>query len=278
MPSARRKKLLPPAGGGQSSLVIGLPARAAIIGNALFPSLTGEVMKLVNRLLPKPVGVEGDESKSGREAQSEQWRPAWLTRLSDAAIGRQNEADPPRCERSAFSLVWSCRVRSRSCSSGFAGMSPVFAGSTADQVHLTLAFLGSVASEAEEKLRANLGAIQFTSFFLPLRGLGRLSGDRPAEGDLDRRGAGHPHLFQLHQRVTDAALAAGIEADLGSWRPHITLARCEKVSAESITPFLRAQADFDAGLVPIDSFQLKSSLLTPSGSIYTTELLVPSAH
>ena len=149
---------------------------------------------------------------------------------------------------------------------------------TADQVHLTLAFLGSVASEAEEKLRANLGAIQFTSFFLPLRGLGRFPATGRPRVIWIGVGRGHPHLFQLHQRVTDAALAAGIEADLGSWRPHITLARCEKVSAESITPFLRAQADFDAGLVPIDSFQLKSSLLTPSGSIYTTELLVPSAH
>ena len=85
-------------------------------------------------------------------------------------------------------------------------------------------------------------------------------------------GRGHPHLFQLHKRVTDAALAAGIEADLRPWRPHVTLARCEQVSAESIRPFLRAEGDFDAGLVPIDSFELKSSLLTPSGSIYATEL------
>jgi 2'-5' RNA ligase len=38
----------------------------------------------------------------------------------------------------------------------------------ADQIHLTLAFLGNVAAAAEEKLCANLRAIQFTSFFLPL--------------------------------------------------------------------------------------------------------------
>lgn len=144
----------------------------------------------------------------------------------------------------------------------------------ADQVHLTLAFLGSVAPEAEEKLCAHLRAIQFTAFFLPLHAIGRF----PARGRPKviwiGVGRGHPHLFQLHKRVADAALAAGIEADLRPWRPHITLARCEKVSAESIHPFLHEQADFDAGLVPIDSFQLKSSLLTPSGSIYTTELNV----
>jgi 2'-5' RNA ligase len=148
----------------------------------------------------------------------------------------------------------------------------------AEQVHLTLAFLGSVAPEAEEKLRANLRAIHFTSFFLPVSGIGRFPGTGRPKVIWIGVGRGHPHLFQLHKRVIDAALAAGIEANLRSWRPHITLARCEKVSAESIRPFLHEQAEFDAGLVPIDSFQLKSSLLTPSGSIYATELVVPSAR
>jgi 2'-5' RNA ligase len=148
----------------------------------------------------------------------------------------------------------------------------------ADQIHLTLAFLGNVAAAAEEEVSANLRAIQFTSFFLPLHGVGSF----PARGRPKiiwiGVGRGHPHLFQLHKRVTDAALAAGIEADLRPWRPHVTVARCEQVSAESTRPFLRAEGDFDAGLVPIDSFRLKSSLLTPAGSIYTTELLVPSAR
>lgn len=77
---------------GQSSLIIGLPARIAIIGNAIMPSLTGEIMKLVNWLLPGPVGAAGDELKSGREAQSEHRVPGWLTRLGAAAVARHNEA------------------------------------------------------------------------------------------------------------------------------------------------------------------------------------------
>ncbi len=146
--------------------------------------------------------------------------------------------------------------------------------SSAEQIHLTLAFLGNVEPETEEKLRVNLRAIHFGAFFLPLQGLGTF----PAKGRPKILwlgvGHGHPHLFQLHKKVTDAALAAGIEADLRPWHPHVTLARCEGVSAESTRPFLRAQVAFDAGLVPIDSFRLKSSLLTPAGSIHTTELTV----
>ncbi len=145
---------------------------------------------------------------------------------------------------------------------------------TAEQMHLTLAFLGRVAAETEAKIKTQLLAIQFSRFFLPLRGFGTF----PAKGRPKivwlGVGRGHPHLFQLHKRVTDAALAAGIEPDLRPWHPHFTLARCQDVAPQALAPFLRAQADFDGGLVPIDSFQLKSSRLTPAGSVYTTELSV----
>jgi 2'-5' RNA ligase len=41
-----------------------------------------------------------------------------------------------------------------------------------------------------------------------------------------------------------------------------------------LRPFLRQHAEYDAGLVPVNTFHLKSSLLTPSGPIHTTELTV----
>ncbi len=77
---------------GQASLIIGLHARAGIIGNALFPSLTGEIMKVIARLLPSAVGVEGDELKSGAEARKETHLPDWLTSFGDQAGARQNES------------------------------------------------------------------------------------------------------------------------------------------------------------------------------------------
>ncbi|HEY1583251.1 MAG TPA: SDR family oxidoreductase [Chthoniobacterales bacterium] len=77
---------------GQASLIIGFPARVAIIGNALFPSLTGEVMKLLSRVLPGATGVEGDESKSGFEARTEKQVPGWLARIGSGPMARNNEA------------------------------------------------------------------------------------------------------------------------------------------------------------------------------------------
>jgi RNA 2',3'-cyclic 3'-phosphodiesterase len=143
-----------------------------------------------------------------------------------------------------------------------------------EQMHLTLSFLGEVAGEAEMKLRETLVTIKVAPFFLPVSGIGTF----PAKGCPKiiwiGVGTAHPHLFQLHKRVQDATLAAGLEPDLRPWHPHITLARCRDVSAESVRPFLKMHADFDAGMIHVESFCLNSSALTPSGSVYTRELIV----
>ncbi|MFZ1218110.1 MAG: RNA 2',3'-cyclic phosphodiesterase, partial [Chthoniobacterales bacterium] len=87
-------------------------------------------------------------------------------------------------------------------------------------------------------------------------------------------GSGHPHLFQLQKRVQEALLAVGLEPDLRSFHPHVTLARCRDVSTQTIRPFLKTHASFDAGMIHVESFCLNSSELTPAGSVYTAELVV----
>ena len=85
-------------------------------------------------------------------------------------------------------------------------------------------------------------------------------------------GRGHPHLFQLHKRVQEAALAAGLEPELRPWHPHITIARCRDVAPQSIRKFLQSNADLDAGMIRVEEFHLYSSKLTPAGPIHTREL------
>jgi 2'-5' RNA ligase len=144
-----------------------------------------------------------------------------------------------------------------------------------EQMHLTLSFLGDVSPEIQESLAKNLRAISWKSFFLPLIGLGAFPGKGRPNVIWIGIGTGHPHLFQLHKRVQEAALAAGLEPDLRSFHPHVTLARCRDVSAESVRPFLRSHAAFDAGMMHVESFCLNSSELTQSGSVYTRELMIP---
>ena len=144
----------------------------------------------------------------------------------------------------------------------------------AEQIHLTVSFLGNVGAIAEETLRDKLAEIRFQAFFMPVAGVGAF----PAKGRPNviwaGVGNGHPQLFHVHKRVQEAALGAGLEPELRAWHPHITFARCRDVSPETIRPFLKEHADFDAGLVRVESFSLYSSVPGPIGSAYTCELEV----
>ena len=144
------------------------------------------------------------------------------------------------------------------------------------QMHLTLAFLGDVTAETQETLSEKLRAISWKPFFLPIVGLGTFPTKGWPKIIWVGVGTGHPHLFQLHKRVQEAILAASLEPDLRGFHPHVTLARCRDVSPQTIKSFLKTHADFDAGLIHVESFLLNSSQLTPAGSIYTPELLLPA--
>jgi RNA 2',3'-cyclic 3'-phosphodiesterase len=143
-----------------------------------------------------------------------------------------------------------------------------------DQMHLTLGFFGDVPEEVELKLREKLSRIEFGSFFLSVNGVGMFSSRGAAKIIWIGVGKAHPHLFQIHKRVQEAALAAGIEPELRPWHPHITIARCRGVAAQTLRKFLQFHAEFDAGMIRVDVFHLYSSKLTPAGPIHSRELTV----
>src|SRR5262245_61551404 len=143
-----------------------------------------------------------------------------------------------------------------------------------DQMHLTLGFFGDVPENVELKLREKLSAVEFGVFFLPVNGVGAFSSKGAPKIIWIGVGKAHPHLFQIHKRVQEAALGVGIEPELRPWHPHITLARCRDVSAQSLRKFLRSNAELDAGMIRVDAFYLYSSKLTPVGPIHTRELSV----
>src|SRR5438132_2893960 len=83
------RKILAACRRGQPSLTLTFAARAGILGNALFPNLTGYVMKFANRFLPGAGGEEGNKSRAG--LQLTRSTPEWLTRLADRQTEKNNE-------------------------------------------------------------------------------------------------------------------------------------------------------------------------------------------
>ncbi len=74
---------------GQAEVLFTLPAKAAVLVNAIFPGLISSAMKAANRfLLPEPGGVGPQRVKgyASREAT-----PSSLTAISDKASARNNE-------------------------------------------------------------------------------------------------------------------------------------------------------------------------------------------
>ena len=144
----------------------------------------------------------------------------------------------------------------------------------AEQMHLTLGFFADVPEDVDLKLREKLSAIVFGAFFLPIIGVGTFPPKGPPKIIWIGVGRGHPHLFQLHKRVQEAALGAGLEPELRPFHPHVTLARCQRISPQSVRKFLKATVDLDAGMIRVESFYLYSSKLTPAGPIHSRELTV----
>lgn len=144
----------------------------------------------------------------------------------------------------------------------------------AAQMHLTLGFYDDVPDDIELTFRERLSVIEFGAFFLPVIGVGTFCTKAAPKIIWIGVGKAHPHLFQIHKRVQEAALGAGLEPELRPWHPHITIARCRDVSAQSLRKFLHTNAEFDAGMIHVENFHLYSSRLTPAGPIHTLEFTV----
>jgi NAD(P)-dependent dehydrogenase (short-subunit alcohol dehydrogenase family) len=83
------RKILAACRRGQPSLTLTFAARGVIVGNALFPNLTGYAMKVVNRFLPVGGKQQANQSRAGSELP--RLAPEWMTSLADRATKENNE-------------------------------------------------------------------------------------------------------------------------------------------------------------------------------------------
>jgi NAD(P)-dependent dehydrogenase (short-subunit alcohol dehydrogenase family) len=75
---------------GDAELVITVPAKLAIIANAIMPEVVALAMEGAARMLPGPVDESGNKSYSGWQSLSQRI-PTGLTRLTDRAAAENNE-------------------------------------------------------------------------------------------------------------------------------------------------------------------------------------------
>ncbi|MFN3322574.1 MAG: SDR family NAD(P)-dependent oxidoreductase [Bryobacteraceae bacterium] len=74
---------------GEAEVILGLPARAAVLFHGVLPGMAADLAGFVNTLLPPPGGI-GEQRAHGYESESGASR-TWLTPLSDEAARRNNQ-------------------------------------------------------------------------------------------------------------------------------------------------------------------------------------------
>jgi len=137
-----------------------------------------------------------------------------------------------------------------------------------DQLHVTLRFLGDVSAGVSQSMIARLATVKVEPFILPVEGIGTFPPNRPPRVLWIGVGSGHPRLFQLRQRLDDALLGAGLQLDVRTFHPHITLARCTENAAPAISHWMHVNRDVAPPPFRVDAFDLYASELRPAGAVH----------
>src|SRR4051812_17178428 len=138
-----------------------------------------------------------------------------------------------------------------------------------DQLHVTLRFLGEVPVETIAPMIQRLASVQVAPFILPIEGVGAFPPVRPARIVWVGVGSGHPRLFQLRQRLDDALLASGLQLDVRTFHPHVTLGRCTEDASAAAAHWLHTHREFAAPPFRVEAFDLYASELRPGGAVHT---------
>jgi 2'-5' RNA ligase len=147
-----------------------------------------------------------------------------------------------------------------------------------EQLHVTLRFLGDVPTDVIDRMTTRLGTIRVAPFILPVEGIGTFPPNRPPRILWIGTGSGHPRLFQLRQRVDDTLIATGLQLDVRTFHPHITLARCTEESSAAVAHWAHAHRDAVAPPFSVEAFDLYSSELHPGGAVHTLRHRFPLVH
>lgn len=153
---------------------------------------------------------------------------------------------------------------------GMGGSIPKARSVPADQLHLTLKFIGEVEGSTFLDICEALTEIVLPKFSLrfkgvgvfPPRGMPRIlwSGVEPVAG-----------VITLRNAIERTLAAIKIPREKRKYTPHLTLARLNNSPIHHLQKFLAGNAFFQTAEFPVENFHLYKSRLTPKGALHTLE-------
>ena len=150
---------------------------------------------------------------------------------------------------------------------GLAGGLPGARWVAAEDMHLTLRFVGEVDRGAAEDLHLALAGIAAPAFQVVFDGLGTFGKGRKVHTlwmGVTREAA----LVHLRDKVESAAVRCGFAPEGRKFRPHVTIARLGSSPAARVGQYLADHGAFGAGPFPVEAFALFRSHLGGGGARY----------
>lgn len=137
----------------------------------------------------------------------------------------------------------------------------------AENMHLTLRFIGDVEEARLEELDLALGWVEAPSFEISLEGVGQFATGRKPRAvwvGVPRSEA----LLHLQAKVDSALVRVGVGPEERKFKPHVTLARLKDAPSQRVGRFLETHGLFRAGPVRVDRFVLYESHTGRDGPVY----------
>jgi len=145
----------------------------------------------------------------------------------------------------------------------------------AENIHITLKFLGEVEERQLDQFSSCCAAIEWSGFLLKLGGSGYFPSVTRPRVFWQGFTAGIDGMCGLLARVDPCAAGIGVRKDFRPYTPHLTLARIKpSKDGNSAAGFRRIQ-EIANGLLPVGAafpvkeFSLYQSQLSPAGALYT---------
>ena len=160
----------------------------------------------------------------------------------------------------------------QACLTAAGDVAPGWAAQDAEQLHVTLRFIGEVDRHRAEDIAAMLGAVRAPALSLALAGVGWF--DHGPRGALFARVEPRDPLAALHAKLDRALVRLGLEPERRSYLPHVTLARRRSGAADPAR-WLERYADLATPPHPVRAMTLFESRLGRHGPAYETVAAYP---
>ena len=144
----------------------------------------------------------------------------------------------------------------------------------AEQLHLTLRFIGEVERPVAEDIAAALAQVRFQPFELRIAGVGRF--DHQRRGTLWAGVSPHAPVGALAAKVERACVEVGLPPERRAFHPHITLARRGRDAGAAPEAFVARHAGLSSASFRVDRFILFESHLGRDGALHEAVAAYPA--